>query len=50
MKEVLRTLGLEIGYKGNALMPPIDAALHEGEAVALVGANGSGKTVIPTQG
>ncbi len=46
MKEVLRTIGLEIGYKGNALMPPIDAALHEGEAVALVGANGSGKTTL----
>lgn len=46
MKEVLRTIGLEIGYKGHALMPPIDAALHEGEAVALVGANGSGKTTL----
>ena len=46
MKEVLRTIGLEIGYKGNALMPPIDAALHEGEVVALVGANGSGKTTL----
>lgn len=46
MKEVLRTLGLEIGYKGHALMPPIDTALHEGEAVALVGANGSGKTTL----
>ena len=44
MKEVLRTIGLKIGYKGHALMPPIDAVLHEGEAVALVGANGSGKT------
>jgi len=44
MNEVLRTIGLKIGYKGNALMPPIDVALHEGEAVALVGANGSGKT------
>ena len=46
MKEVLRTKGLEIGYKGQALMPPIDAVLHEGEAVALVGANGSGKTTL----
>lgn len=46
MKEVLRTIGLKIGYKGNALMPPIDATLHEGEAVALVGANGSGKTTL----
>ena len=46
MKEVLRTIGLQIGYKGKALMPPIDAVLHEGEAVALVGANGSGKTTL----
>ena len=46
MKEVLRTIGLKIGYKGQALMPPIDAVLHEGEAVALVGANGSGKTTL----
>ena len=46
MKEVLRTIGLKIGYKGNSLMPPIDVALHESEAVALVGANGSGKTTL----
>ena len=46
MKEVLRTIGLQIGYKGQALMPPIDATLHEGEAVALIGANGSGKTTL----
>ena len=46
MKEVLKTIGLKIGYKGKALMPAIDAVLHEGEAVALVGANGSGKTTL----
>lgn len=46
MKEVLRCNGLQIGYKGKALMPPIEATLHEGEAVALVGANGSGKTTL----
>lgn len=46
MNEVLRTIGLKIGYKGHALQPAIDAALHEGEAVALIGANGSGKTTL----
>ena len=46
MNEVLRTHGLVIGYKGQALMPAIDVVLHEGEAVALVGANGSGKTTL----
>ena len=46
MKEVLRTIGLQIGYKGQALMPPIDTVLREGEAVALIGANGSGKTTL----
>ena len=46
MRDVLRTIGLQIGYKGTPLMPPIDAVLHEGEAVALIGANGSGKTTL----
>ena len=44
MKEVLKTIGLKIGYKGKALMPAIDVVLNEGEHVALIGANGSGKT------
>ena len=46
MKEVLRTNGLKIGYKGKALSPAIDVTLHEGDHVALVGANGSGKTTL----
>ena len=46
MREVLKTNGLKIGYKGKALMPAIDVTLHEGEAVALIGANGSGKTTL----
>ena len=46
MREVLKTNGLKIGYKGKALMPAIDVTLHEGEHVALIGANGSGKTTL----
>ena len=46
MKEVLKTNGLKIGYKGKALMPAIDVTLCEGDHVALVGANGSGKTTL----
>ncbi|MBR6879411.1 MAG: hypothetical protein IKM95_08580 [Bacteroidales bacterium] len=43
MKEVLKTNGLQIGYKGKALFPAIDVSLLEGEHVALVGANGSAR-------
>ena len=46
MKEVLKTNGLKIGYKGKALFPAIDVTLHEGDHVALIGANGSGKTTL----
>ena len=46
MKEILRAIGLSIGYKGEALFPAIDVTLHEGEHVALIGANGSGKTTL----
>lgn len=46
MKEVLKTSGLKIGYKGHALMPAIEVTLCEGDHVALIGANGSGKTTL----
>lgn len=46
MKEVLRTNGLQIGYKGHPLFPSLDVSLSEGDHVALVGANGSGKTTL----
>lgn len=46
MKEVLKTNGLKIGYKGKALFPAIDVTLYEGDHVALIGANGSGKTTL----
>ncbi len=46
MNEVLKTNGLQIGYKGQALFPAIDVSLCEGDHVALIGANGSGKTTL----
>ena len=46
MKEVLKTNGLKIGYKGKPLFPAINVTLCEGDHVALVGANGSGKTTL----
>ena len=46
MKEVLKTNGLKIGYKGKALFPAIDVTLYEGDHLALIGANGSGKTTL----
>ena len=46
MKEVLKTIGLQIGYHGTPLFPALEVSLHEGDHVALIGANGSGKTTL----
>lgn len=36
--------GLQVGYGGRAILPPLDLSVAPGEAWALVGRNGSGKT------
>lgn len=43
---VLETRNLSVGYKGIALVRNVDIYLRQGEVVALVGPNGSGKTTI----
>lgn len=45
-EEVIKTIGLSIGYDGKELMPSIDVTLHQGELVAITGPNGSGKTTL----
>lgn len=43
---LLELRGLEVGYGGQAILPPIDAQLRRGEFWALIGRNGSGKTTL----
>jgi len=40
----IATHGLQIGYAGRSILPPLDLAVGGGQAWALVGRNGSGKT------
>lgn len=44
--EILKTTDLIIGYKGKAILPPINVTLEEGSLVALIGPNGSGKSTL----
>lgn len=44
--EVLKTKDLLIGYKGKAILPPINITLNEGNLIALIGPNGSGKSTL----
>lgn len=44
--EILKATDLIIGYKGKAILPPINVALEEGSLVALIGPNGSGKSTL----
>lgn len=44
--EILKATDLIIGYKGKAILPPINVALEEGALVALIGPNGSGKSTL----
>lgn len=41
---LLRCEQLVVGYRGQALLPPIDFELHHGELCAVIGRNGAGKT------
>jgi thiamine transport system ATP-binding protein len=42
----LRASGLEIGYSGHALLPPIDLTVRRSEIVAVLGPSGSGKSTL----
>lgn len=44
--EVLRTIDLLIGYKDEAILPPINVSLNEGDLIALIGPNGAGKSTL----
>ncbi len=44
MKPLLEATGLSVGYAGRPYVRDLDLAVHEDEIVALLGANGSGKT------
>jgi ABC-type branched-subunit amino acid transport system ATPase component/ABC-type branched-subunit amino acid transport system permease subunit len=43
-KELLRLQGVRGGYGGSVVLDGLDLVVHEGEAVALLGRNGVGKT------
>jgi branched-chain amino acid transport system ATP-binding protein len=43
-KELLRLDGVRAGYGGSVVLDGLDLVVHEGEAVALLGRNGVGKT------
>ena len=43
---LLRARGLQVGYGGRALLPPLDLDLRCGAFLAVVGRNGAGKTTL----
>ena len=45
-KTIITFHELEIGYPDNTLSNPINLSLQEGELVALMGLNGTGKTTL----
>jgi len=44
--ELLIVRGLEAGYTQNQILFGVDLSVHQGEVVALLGANGSGKSTV----
>ena len=46
MAELLRVEGLRAGYGQAVVLQGIDFALEEGESLALLGRNGTGKTTL----
>lgn len=44
--QVLQTKDLLIGYKGKAILPPINVSLNTGDLIALIGPNGAGKSTL----
>lgn len=45
-KELLRVQKLEVGYRGQAILPPLSFEARGGELWALLGRNGQGKTTL----
>ncbi|HOT92612.1 MAG TPA: ABC-F family ATP-binding cassette domain-containing protein [Anaerolineae bacterium] len=45
-QEVLRLRGVSVGYNGVPLLHDVNQTLRQGERVALIGANGCGKTTL----
>jgi len=45
-RPILKVTGLAAGYSGSTVLDGVDLVVHEGEAVALLGRNGVGKTTL----
>jgi zinc transport system ATP-binding protein len=46
MAAIVRASGLEVGYRGRALLPPIDLEIERGRMLLILGRNGSGKSTL----